>query len=113
IRVDLGNDISICKGKSFTFSSNIKNASYLWSTGDTVSSIDAKQTGSYWLKVDSARCVASDTVNLKIVELPVVNIGSDTAICSGTSLKIQSNIPNASYLWSTGDTTSGISINKS
>jgi len=112
IKVDIGKDISICKGSNATIKSNIKTASYLWSTGDTGSQIQPKQMGAYWLKVDSAGCVGSDTVNLTVIDPPIVNIGSDTGICSGTRLKLQSNISNASYVWSTGDTLREIIVDK-
>ncbi len=110
IYLNLGKDVSVCKGNDYMFSSNIKDANYLWSTGDTSSYILAKQPGVYWLKVDSVGCIGYDSVNLAIINLPKVNIGPDTAICSGTVLKLRSNISNASYLWSTGDTTVSILI---
>lgn len=42
--------------------------------------------------------------------VPVISLGADTSICSGTTLMLTSGIPDASYQWSTGETTPDINV---
>lgn len=62
---------------------------------------------------------AGDSANIiKILSIntltPVVNIGNDTTVCSGTPLKLDAGPqPGCSYYWSTGETTQGIQVSTS
>ena len=51
------------------------------------------------------------TLHLTIVHTPVVTIGGDTVVALGgsTTLSVENN-PNWTYLWSTGETTSSITV---
>ncbi len=42
---------------------------------------------------------------------PVIHLGNDTTLCNGQSLILNGTFPNSTYLWSTGATTSTISVN--
>lgn len=58
----------------------------------------------------------SDTAYLNVsvnVTHPEIFLGNDTATCSAYPLVVQANYPNSAYLWSTGDTSSSITINTS
>ncbi len=51
-------------------------------------------------------CYIPDTMNL--------NLGNDTTLCAGSSIKLKSNITgNYTYLWSTGDTNPEITVSTS
>ncbi|MBX5438851.1 MAG: gliding motility-associated C-terminal domain-containing protein, partial [Thermoflavifilum sp.] len=110
--VNLGNDTAICQGESLTLNAGNVGSTYLWSTGQTSSSITVNAAGSYWVKVTDANgCSASDTLQLQIHPLPIVNLGNDTAICQGESLTLNAGNVGSTYLWSTGQTTSSITVN--
>lgn len=111
--VNLGNDTTICGDNPLTLHSSLTYTSpvYLWSTGSTASSISTATTGSYWLSVNQAGCIGRDTINVNFKPIPIVNLGDDTGLCSGTL--ITANIlPGAgiSYIWSTGAITPSIVI---
>ena len=111
--VNLGNDTALCNGNIVTLESSVAytTPTFLWSTGSTAGSISPVTTGSYWLNVTQNGCSGRDTINVLYKPNPVVNLGNDTSLCSGTL--ITANIrPGAgvSYLWSTGATTSSIPI---
>jgi len=64
--VNLGPDTESC---SFDLSSNVQGNSYLWSTGQTTSSIHIDSTDTYWLQVtDASGCTGSDTVLISIIQ---------------------------------------------
>lgn len=110
-QIDLGEDGNFC--------GNILDSGYgdestiLWSTGDTTSSITASTPGEYWVLVNEPRgCTLTDTVNAtSFSPIPVVFIGNDTSVC--TSFTIETGQSALKHLWSTGDTTSGITVKAS
>ena len=89
------------------------NYTYVWSTGDTTSSILAPLTAPYWLKVSNGVCNSSDTINVIHVNPPALTWPTDTLICASNQVQLNAENPNSSYLWSTGDTSHQITANKS
>ncbi len=108
--VDLGADISICPGTTATLAPVPEVGHYLWSTGDTTATITVATAGTYWLQItNGSGCTATDTVEVHVFDQPTVNLGPDTAICSGELLTLDAG-PAATYLWSTGQTTRTIQV---
>ncbi|MGL5889916.1 MAG: T9SS type A sorting domain-containing protein, partial [Bacteroidia bacterium] len=86
-------------------------ATYLWSNGGTQQMEQFTSSGIYSVMVtDSNNCSASDTVNITIFALPVVNIGSDTANC--VSYTLNANI-SGNYTWSDSSTASSLTVTSS
>ncbi len=91
------------------------NYIYTWSTGATTQTINVVNSGNYYVEVQSgsvSSCFDKDTIYVKVIPTPVVNIG-DTTICIQRSVQLfatQSNeSPEFTYLWNPGgDTTSSI-----
>ncbi len=115
VQVDLGADIEVCAGSSvlLQLQGGVSSGSYRWSTGAATASIQVSQSGGYWLRVDIAGCVATDTVNVTMHEYPVVSLGNDTGTCDvDVPYVLRNNVEEAgvSYLWSNGlsDTVMGI-----
>ncbi len=109
-KVDLGNDTIFCSGDSLQLNS-VPNAvsEYLWSTGDTTSTIKVGVTGIYSVVVDSlsGRCIAFDTVSVLVVPPTSVRLRSDTLLCQGGSVLLSSlDTPYTApvYVWSDGIT---------
>jgi len=75
---------------------------YMWSTGDTTSTITVSQTGIYYVTASDSICNITDSVQVFILNQTSETI--DTGICAQTSITLQARIAD-SYLWSTGDTT--------
>ncbi len=109
--VNLGNDTTICQGSSVQLNAASPNASYLWNTGATTSTINVNATGKYWITSTIGTCSASDTINITVDPVPVVELGNDTTICEGNSVLLNAAYAGAGYVWSTGATTSSISVN--
>ncbi len=94
------------------------NYIYNWSTGATTQTINVVNSGNYYVEVQSgpgSPCFDKDTISVKAIPAPVVNIGPDTTICIQRSLQlfaIQSNeSPDFTYLWAPGGiTTSSITF---
>lgn len=65
---ELGLDIVHCKGEEMqlaTLQANVPpGAMVLWNTGSQSSSITVSDTGRYWVTVNSANCLGTDTINI-------------------------------------------------
>jgi PKD repeat protein len=103
--INIGNDTIICEGGSLVLNAGVFG-SYLWSTNDTSQSITINDEGVYFVTVtDSNSCVSIDSINIII---PIVEFGTDTTICSNTTIPLSASSNFISYLWSTGETTPSI-----
>jgi len=101
-----------CDGDSTILTFTGQNA-YQWSTGDTTDDITVYTSGDYFaMLTDSNGCQNySDTVAITVNDLPSDSlvISGNTEFCQGDSLIIGA-LTNASYLWSTGDTTQQVVV---
>ncbi len=105
VRCDGAGPVTLDAGNAFN--------SYLWSTGETTSSIQVSKAGWYSVKASTIDgCELSDSVELKI-DKPVVNIGRDTTLCKSQSIILDAGGPANHYLWSTSDTIRSITVSKS
>ncbi len=108
IPVSLGSDVTACG--STILSPQFPNATYLWNTAATTAQISATQSGSYHVIVtDVNGCSGTDTVDVVINPLPLVNLGPDLGYC-GTSATLDAQNPGLTYLWSNAATTQSISV---
>jgi len=119
--VSFGNDTTLCPQQSFQVSmgsldsSNIFNpklATYLWPDNSTKNSFTINSEGTYWGSMKYRGCTVSDTIDVKYVALPEVNLGKDTSLCNGDSLTLYVAPSSANYLWSNGSTANTITANK-
>ena len=111
----LPRDTSFCLGSSVTARTYIPGATYRWSNGETTAAIEPQQSGQYWVEVTTpTQCVMTDTINILIEDNGLGDfLPADTALCFGNSLNFSFNHSEVSYRWSTGDTTSSITLTKS
>ena len=107
---DLGPDQSLCAGQQAVLSPGVIGGAYLWSTGSAANSITVASTGTYWVQITEGACVNSDTVLVVVIDPGAVNLGNDVTACDGQSVLLDATLPNATYLWSTGATTSTLSV---
>ena len=77
------------------------HGNYLWNTGATTESINIEEPGVYWRTVADDCLSYSDTI--RVVRLPEVWLGDDTALCSKTPIRLNKKETGLSYNWSTGD----------
>lgn len=74
--VFIGNDTTFCEkpGVFAELDAGYPGATYTWSTGATTKTIQARQTGAYWVRVDGGpNCVDVDTIQVNIDPLPKAN----------------------------------------
>jgi len=106
-----GPDISICQGHS-TMLSATGGIGYSWSNGinTSINSVTPAFSTTYTVTVVStAGCSATDNVLVTVNAVPVANAGPDQTVCYG-DIVVLAGSGGGSYLWSTGDTLSSISV---
>lgn len=99
----LGSDTILCFGDSIPLNGPTGLPHYLWNTGSSDPEITINQTGEYWLEVeDNQGCSSTDTIYVEISNEIIVELGPDTALCTGDSLTLIAPSAYAGYFWSTG-----------
>ncbi|MBL7767032.1 MAG: gliding motility-associated C-terminal domain-containing protein [Chitinophagaceae bacterium] len=109
--IDLGNDTTICEGVAFQLNAFTNGATYLWQDASVLPTYQVINTGNYWAQVSIGSCVDTDTVVVTVNPAPVVNLGSDTIICQGSTIQLSAAYPSATYLWKDGTTQSTLNVN--
>jgi hypothetical protein len=109
----------ICPGESVTLTACAVPAdySYLWSNGETTSSIEVSTSGDYSVKIASSsnECFTSSkviTITQNPAEIPVITVSGELSFCQGGSV-VLSGPPGTTYTWSTGETTPSIIVTES
>lgn len=114
----LGEDQFLCANDTLALNAynNSPGETYLWSEGSRVPQLTVDQSGVYYARVTFANnCTVTDTVQVFDQKNFSDFLPEDTLICEGSSLTIDGTVPNYStkYLWSTGDTTSMVTVGDS
>ena len=116
---NLGPDTTICKNNPITLNAGAGTGySYTWEMipGNTIvgtsQTYSADSTGTYVAIVtNQIGFTASDTINVTVNPLPVVNLGKDTSICKGQNIIVNAGTGSGyTYLWSNGATTSSLTV---
>ncbi len=109
--LNLGSDSNLCAGDSLTLTAWNAGSTYVWSTGDTTSSVVVFTQATYHVLVTSGGiCMAADTIQISVVSVPVVNLGSDSTLCEGDNMALNAGNPGSAHLWSTGDSNQTIVV---
>ncbi len=105
----VNHEIELCEGTTATLASTFQSAdSFLWSSGETSSSIEINEVGQYVVDVVIEGCSSREVFN--VVEMsdpdPVMVL-----FCEGESVTLTPTVLGAdSYVWSTGATSATITL---
>ncbi|MDB4267530.1 gliding motility-associated C-terminal domain-containing protein [Flavobacteriaceae bacterium] len=104
---------TVCFGETVTLSSSVTGATYLWSTGATSSSISITptETTSYTIQVTKNGVTCSNSIEIEVIQGNGLNF--ETPVCANQTVTLTTDITSATYLWSTGATSSSIEVQPS
>ena len=110
--VNLGHDTVLCSGSILSLDAQNAGSSikYNWSTGDNSQTIIVTSSGSYSVTVTNNYGTAQDSINVTFIPSPVVDLGFDTTVNTGTTLILDAQNTGCYYQWSTGATSQTISV---
>ncbi|WP_235298837.1 HYR-like domain-containing protein [Portibacter marinus] len=107
----LGNDF--CEGESSELSINESFDFYNWSSGETTSTISVDMPGTYSVTVSNALgCIGIDSITINEIIIEPFEILGSESYCIGSSTELSIEDIYASQLWSTGETTTTITVNQ-
>jgi len=99
IDFDLGIDTVLCHGESLLLDATIPNASHSWQDHSTGSTYTVTGTGTYFVEILLDACSARDTILVSYIDIPLVDLGRDTSLCVGETLKLIANTSGGNYQW--------------
>ena len=102
IHIIEGNSIVLCPSKQVTLNASYAT-NYLWSSGDTSSSIVINTTGQYYVETTNGNCPSGfDTIQAISDTPPSAIIIGDSAICDDLELSLFAE-GYGNFTWSNGD----------
>lgn len=112
-----------CEGDTLKLATSQKAVQYEWTGPNNFTSTlqnpiipkaNSAFNGIYTLKAQFNACqTATQTVNVKVNSLPVVNLGKDTSLCSGQSLLLNAGNSGTVYRWQNNTTGRFLNANTS
>jgi gliding motility-associated-like protein len=99
---NLGADRKLCTNASAVLDAGTPGSVYLWDNNFTGQLRTISTAQQYWVKVTLNGCMTYDTLNLSPETPPVVELGKDTLLCNGLSIKLDAGYPGAAYAWQDG-----------
>lgn len=108
--LDLGDDLETCQGQSVTLTAQ-GSGTFLWSTGETSSSIEVnpESTTIYSVILENSSCSAYDEIQVVVHAIPNINAGENQTIYLGDTAELIASGGN-NYTWSNGMTGSNINV---
>lgn len=102
---------SFCQGASGILNATAGLNGYLWSNGQTSSSITVAAAGTYTVTVSNAAgCTATASASVAVNPVPAVAVSGIFDFCAGASSTISATAGYSSYLWSNGTSTASLNV---
>ncbi|WNJ18809.1 gliding motility-associated C-terminal domain-containing protein [Pontibacter sp. G13] len=109
---DLGPDTILCQSDA-PLELAVKHDSLLshnWSTGSFWDTLSVQQSGTYWVQSSGVCGVATDTVEIRLVDPTPPDLGPDRWLCASDTIVLDGSIDLGTYLWQDGSTDSTLSV---
>jgi gliding motility-associated-like protein len=102
----------LCGGEAMILNAGTNLNQIIWSDGTNGPTLTVDKPGTYWVQVtDTYNCIYEDTITITHLKPSPANfLPADSTICSYATWPVNALQPYAAYLWSTGETTRGITI---
>lgn len=101
--VSLGVDTTLCEGETKQLHAFNSNATYVWQDQSTSEDYIVNKAGIYYVSVNKAGCIASDTITVNYELKPSFTLGNDQLICSGQKIILKPLVNNMwQLLWQDG-----------
>lgn len=100
--IDLGPDTVLCSGEVLVLVVPDDFSSIFWQDGSSASTLSLDTAGIYWVAVEHQGCMAVDTLEVTVMEPPMVDLGSDVEACTGTEVILATGLTGLQHVWSNG-----------
>ncbi len=97
---DLGQDTTLCQGQTLTLTVPVvASARYRWQDGSPQTNYTAQQTGVYSVQVTQASCVATDSIQVRFIPPPQLELGPDAELCGAETFTIKPRFAEGKFAW--------------
>jgi hypothetical protein len=102
----------ICAGSNLVLDAGAGYSVYSWSNNTNGQTTTVTQAGTYNVIVTTAQGCSGTSAPVQVVvnQPPVVDLGNDTTICTGSVLNLNAGNVGSSYSWSTFEITQSINV---
>jgi gliding motility-associated-like protein len=101
-------------GSSYTWSAETLNNEIITGSSNQFNYLPSGNDVAVYVTIETTDgCISIDSLKYSLLASPVVDLGNDTAICTGIPISLNATNQNAeltSYLWNTGSTSSVLSV---
>lgn len=115
-KVNLGNDTFLCESATFVLTPKVNDttAQFTWQDGSHGRKLNIKGAGKYFLTLKNICGISSDTITVTHSDIPTVDLGKDTFLCSSDSFVLMPVVNDTSsfYTWEDGSHTKAHTIKK-
>jgi gliding motility-associated-like protein len=109
----LGSDTAICIGDTIVLKAPAGFYQYTWNDGSSLPTYPVSKSGRYWVKAeDNNGCISFDALNIKVNNVPKVNLRADSKICPDSYITLKAGGETKSYLWQDGSTAATLRVDK-
>lgn len=105
--------ITVCEDVVVTLNPESDGIIFSWNSGQETASIDVTQPGTYEVVITNEYgCTSVDQTEVVMIAYPNVDLGPDAAFCAGETFELTTGQPDLNHVWSTGETTTEITVNQ-
>jgi hypothetical protein len=97
--INFGKDTTLCTGYNLILNPGAGFLTYKWQDNSTNDSFNVVNPGKYWVTVQNTCGFAADTINISYKTTPIVNLGNDIRVCTGTNILLNAKTGFSSYKW--------------
>lgn len=95
----LGADTTLCNGQSLTLTGPPDAPNYRWQDGSGQPNFQVGQPGEYSLQIRQAECVVTDTIKIKFIKPPQLELGANKELCGAEVYTIKPTVAEGTFTW--------------
>lgn len=97
---DLGADTTLCDGRTLPLSVPAHpSATYRWQDGSGGSAYTVRQAGQYTVQVKQAECTVTDSIRVRYIQPPALELGPDKDLCGAEVFTIKPTVTAGTFSW--------------
>lgn len=96
---DLGPDTTLCEGQKLTLTVPIAASAYRWQDGTTTNRLQVSKVGAYSVRVSDPGCIVNDTIKVKYILPPQLELGRDKQLCGAEVYTIKPTFTEGKFRW--------------
>lgn len=96
---DLGTDTTLCEGQTLKLNTPADARTVRWQDGSTQSAYPVREAGMYRVRVQGPGCTVEDSLRVRYIRPPQLELGPDRALCVGESFTLNPSVAEGAFAW--------------